>query len=723
MAEAESYTSWALADARAEQLLNAMGLDQKIGQLVQIEGAYGSLPESLREAVASGAVGSIINEVDPATISELQRSARAESPHGIPLLIGRDVIHGFHTIFPIPLGIAATWSETLIERAAGMSAREATQQGVHWTFSPMHDATRDPRWGRIAESFGEDPLLTARFGAAMVRGYQKDAGHRLVSCLKHFVGYGACEAGKDYNTTNLPEIELRNVYLPPFEAALRAGALTVMPSFSDLNGMPPSGNAWLLREVLRDEWGFGGLVVSDWASIAQLVVHGVAEDEADAAAQSALAGVNMDMVSGAYAAHLTRLVETGIVSEHVVDALVLEVLRVKFSAGLFDAPAGVCHVATQTPQALALAQEVAEQSIVLLKNDDGVLPLAAEARVCLLGPLADQPYEQLGTWVFDGDVDRSVTIREAFAEKFGERLSYDPVLETSRDRSHAGFDAAETLARQSDVVVLALGEEAILSGEAHCRSDIQLPGVQAALVGRIAALGKPVVVVILAGRPLAIPDVAEHANALLYAWHPGSMAGPALLNVLTGGVDASGRLPVTLPRQVGQVPIYYAHGHTGKPATPETVIHIDDIDPKAPQTSIGNTSFHLDVDPSPLFPFGFGLSYTTFEFDNLREDAVVGDEVVAVAVDVRNRGERDGVAVAQLYVRDLVASATRPVRELKAYERLSLAAGEQRTLRFALDREALSFHNGRARVFEPGRFRIWVGEHADAGLSLEVLAS
>ncbi len=697
-----------------------MSLEQKIGQLVQVEGAYGSLPDHLREAVVCGAVGSIINEVDPATLSELQRIAREDSPHGIPLLIGRDVIHGFHTVFPIPLGMAASWNDTLVEQAARLSAWEAAQQGVNWTFSPMLDVSRDPRWGRIAESFGEDPLLTARMGAAMVRGYQNDTEHPLVSCLKHFVGYGACEAGKDYNTTNLPEIELRNVYLPPFEAAVRAGALTIMPSFSDLNGMPPSGNAWLLRDVLRGEWQFDGLVVSDWASISQLVVHGVAENDADAAAQAARAGVNMDMVSGAYAAHLAQLVEAGALNEQLVDELVLEVLTVKFAAGLFDAPVRVYHMATQTPAALALAQEVAEQSIVLLKNND-VLPLAIEGRVCLLGPLADQPYEQLGTWVFDGDVARSVTIREAFAATFGERLSYDPVLETSRDRGQAGFDAAATLASESDVVVLALGEEAILSGEAHCRSDIQLPGAQSALLEHIAALGKPVIVVILAGRPLAISEVAERADALLYAWHPGSMAGPALLNVITGGVDASGRLPVTLPRRVGQVPIYYAHGHTGKPATPETVIHIDDIDPKAPQTSVGNTSFHLDVDPSPLFPFGYGLSYTTFEFHNLREEAVAGDASVAVAVDVINSGARAGVTVAQLYVRDLVASVTRPVRELKAYERLTLAAGEQRTLRFSLSRETLSFHNGRARVFEPGRFRIWVGEHAGCGLSVEVL--
>lgn len=708
------------ARSRAEDLLSALSLEEKVGQLVLVEGAYGQVPESLRDAIANGRAGAVINEVDPHTIAELQRIAREESRQGIPLLIGRDVIHGFKTIFPIPLGLAATWDEALVQACAQESAREAAEQGVNWTFAPMLDISRDPRWGRIAESFGEDPHLTSRMGSAMVRGFQNGTEHQLISCLKHFAGYGASEAGKDYNTTNIPEVELRNVYLPPFKACLEAGALTIMTSFSDLNGMPASGNAWLLDDVLRREWRFTGFVVSDWCSISQLVVHGVAENDRDAALKAVRAGLNMDMVGGCYASHLEALIHNGVFKPEVVDALVLEVLSVKYHMGLFDAPARRLLSTPDPKKARELAVRAAEESIVLLKNEDQVLPLGADVgRVLLVGPLADQPREQLGTWIFDADESLSVTVKDAFSERLGDRLCFDPVLATSRDKNRQGFDHAKWLAESCETIVAVLGEESILSGEAHCRADITLPGAQTELVAELASLGKPLVVVVMAGRPLAIPELGEQADALLYAWHPGSMAGPGLANVIFGDVDASGRLPVTLPRLIGQVPIYYAQGHTGKPATPETIVHLDDIEHGAAQTSVGNTSFHLDVHPSPLYPFGFGLSYGQFAYADFRR--VKGwSDALHLEVNVRNVGSRGACEVVQLYVRDLVASATRPVRELKAHERIWLEPEQERVVSFVLTRESLAFFNGVERVFEPGAFRFWVGGDSTADLGLDV---
>ena len=708
------------ARSKAEVVLSELSLDEKIGQLVLVEGAYGQVSDSLRDCIRQGRAGAVINEVDPHTITELQRIAREESRHGIPLLIGRDVIHGFKTIFPIPLGLAATWDEALVQACAEASAREATAEGVNWTFAPMLDVSRDPRWGRIAESFGEDPHLTSRLGSAMVRGFQNGSEHQLISCLKHFAGYGSSEAGKDYNTTNIPEIELENVYLPPFKACLEAGALTIMPSFSDLNGMPASGNAWLLNDVLRREWGFTGFVVSDWCSISQLVVHGIAENDRDAALKAARAGLNMDMVGESYASHLGALVHNGVLDVGVIDALVLDVLAVKCQMKSFDQPARRLLTTPDPEKARQIAVRAAEESVVLLKNENQVLPLCTEAgRVLLVGPLADQPHEQLGTWIFDADESLSVTVKDAFSERLGDRLCFDPVLATSRDKNRQGFDHGKWLADSCEAIVAVLGEESILSGEAHCRADITLPGAQSALVSELSNLGKPLVVVVMAGRPLAIPELAELADALLYAWHPGSMAGTGIANVIFGDVDASGRLPVTLPRSVGQVPIYYAQGHTGKPATPETIMHLDEIEPGAAQTSVGNTSFHLDVHPSPLFPFGFGLSYGRFAYTDFRR--VKGWlDALHLEVNVRNLGSRRASEVVQLYVRDLVASATRPVRELKAHERIMLEPEQERVVSFVLTRENLAFFNGADRVFEPGTFRLWVGGDSTADLCLDV---
>ena len=709
-------------DNRVADLLAQMTPEEKAGQLVQVSGAQGKVSDELYHRLEQGRVGSVINEVDPDTITEIQKVARERGPHGIPVLIGRDVIHGFRTVMPIPLGMAASWNDELVREGAGVAATEAGAQGVNWTFSPMLDVSRDPRWGRIAESFGEDPLLTARMGVAMVRGYQENDGPGLLACLKHFVGYGASESGRDYNTTNIPELELRNVYLPPFLACVQAGAASVMPSFSDLNGMPPTGNHWLLQEVLRDEWGFSGFVVSDWESITQLSVHGVTGNAREAACLSALAGVNMDMVSGAYDEHIVALVASGRLSEQRLDQLVSEILHAKVRTGLFDEPVRQYVTAPGTDHALRVAHRLAVESCVLLKNDHQVLPLdSARHRLCLVGPLADQPYEQLGTWVFDGDVDSSVSLKAALEERLGDRLSFAPGLEYSRDRSAAQFAAAVDAAADADVILLALGEEAILSGEAHCRADITLPGAQEALIERLGQLGKPLVAIVMAGRPLVIEPLVAQAQAIIYAWHPGAMGGPALADLLLGEANPSGRLPVSIPRSAGQIPVYYAHRNTGKPPTPESIMAIDDIDAQAPQLSVGNTSFHLDVHPSPAFTFGYGLSYTSFEFSGLRvlNEMRSRQDVLRVACEVTNTGARPGVETAQLYIRDLVASATRPVRELKGYQRVELEPGETRTLEFELGADTFAFFNGHQRVLEPGEVRVWVGASADADMFVD----
>ena len=710
------------SNTRVADLLAVMTLQEKAGQLVQVNGAHGYVSDELYGRLEQGRIGSVINEVDPGTITEIQRLARERGPHGIPLLIGRDVIHGFKTVMPIPLGMAASWNDALVRESAQVAATEAGTQGVNWTFSPMLDVSRDPRWGRIAESFGEDPLLTARMGVAMVQGYQENDEHQLLCCLKHFVGYGASESGRDYNTTNIPELELRNVYLPPFLACVRAGAASVMPSFSDLNGMPPTGNHWLLQEVLRDEWGFKGFVVSDWESITQLSVHGVTGNARDAAYLSAVAGVNMDMTSGAYDDHIVGLVESGELSEQRVDQLVSEILNVKVEMGLFDQPVRDYVTAPRTDHATRVAHRLAVESCVLLKNDGHILPLdTATQRLCLIGPLADQPYEQLGTWVFDGDADSSISLREALEERLDGQLGFAPGLENSRDQSVAQFEATVRAAEDADVIVLVLGEEAILSGEAHCRADITLPGAQATLVEHLSQTGKPIIAIVMAGRPLVIEPLVKRAQAIIYAWHPGTMGGPALADLLLGEANPTGRLPVSIPRSTGQIPIYYAHRNTGKPPTPETVISINDIDARAPQLSVGNTSFHLDVDPSPAFTFGYGLSYTRFEYADLRvrNEMHSRQDLLRVAFELSNTGTRSGIEIAQLYVRDPVASATRPVRELKGYERVELEPGETRTLEFDLDADMLGFFNGRQQVIEPGQIRVWVGGSADADMSVD----
>ena len=706
-------------ERRVDKLLGQMTLAEKIGQMNQVSagGDVASYAESLRK----GQIGSILNEVDPAKINAFQRIAVEESRLGIPLLVGRDVIHGFHTIFPIPLGLAATFDPELVEEGARVAAVEATAQGIRWTFSPMLDIARDPRWGRIAEGSGEDPWLDARMGEAMVRGYQGASldEHSMAACVKHFVGYGAAEGGRDYNSTKLTERELRNVYLPPFEAAVKAGALTLMTSFNDNDGVPSTANSFILKDVLRNEWGFNGLVVTDWDSMGEMIAHGFGADRKEVARQAVNAGVDMDMMTFGFLSHLEELVQSGEVKMSAIDAAVRNILRVKIVLGLFEHPyvdEAAAPALQYAPEHLDAARRAAEESAVLLKND-GILPLASgKVRTILVtGPMADAPHDQLGTWSFDGDKSHTITPLKALQERFPGKVIYVPGLMYSRER-RVRFDDVVAAARRADVVLAFLGEEAILSGEAHCLADLNLIGSQSELLAALKASGKPVVATVMAGRPLTIERDLPNCNAMLYAFHPGTMGGPALANLIFGDVNPSGKTPVTFLRSVGQVPMYYAHTMTGRPYKGETLL--DGIGPEAGQTSLGNTSYYLDAGAYPLFPFGYGLSYTSFEYKDiaLDQESYPVDGTIRVSYTLTNTGSREGTAVPQVYVRDVVGSVTRPVKELKHFRRVKLAAGESCRLTDEIPVRDLAFWGAdRQKKVEPGDFQLWVADDSASG--------
>ncbi|TDG15199.1 glycosyl hydrolase [Seongchinamella unica] len=714
-------------DEQVRSLLQEMTLEEKIGQMSQVNGGGPDLHQAIRD----GQIGSVLNEVNVDEVNELQRLAVQESRLGIPLLIGRDVIHGFKTIFPIPLGQAASWDPQVIERGAAIAAAEAASTGVNWTFAPMIDITRDPRWGRIAESLGEDPYLCGILGAAMVRGFQGaklSDKYSIAACAKHFVGYGAVESGLDYNNANIPENELRNVYLPPFKQALDAGVATVMSSFSDLNGVPAAGNEFLMRQILRDEWGFKGFVVSDWDAIRELTIHGFSATDREAVLEATNAGINMEMASSLYREHIPALVAEGKIDVAELDALVYNILALKFELGLFanpytnpkDFPDLVNDIFRQA------AKEAAERSCVLLKNDQGILPLSADrlATVAVIGPLADDGYEQLGTWVFDGEAHLSHTCLQALHDLVGDRVDirWARGMQSSRCRENDGHQEAIQAARESDVALMFMGEESILSGEAHCRADINLPGSQEALIEQVAATGTPVVLVVMAGRPLTIGSVLDKVSAVLYAWHPGTMGGPAIADLLFGRATPSGKLPVSFPRMVGQVPIYYARKNTGRPPSPDNITHIDAIDGRAEQTSLGMSAFHLDAGFTPLFPFGFGLTYTRFEYRDIeRSHAAIGlGDTITLAATVHNTGDRRGEEIVQLYIRDLAGNVTRPVRELKGFKRVTLGPGESERVSFDIHTDELAFHNRKMElVTEPGGFHAWIGGDSTAQLWTE----
>ncbi len=685
--------------------------------------------------VAAGKIGSLLNLTGAKETNELQRIAMTRSRLKIPILFGLDVIHGYRTVFPVPLGLAATWDPELVERAAAAAAREASAEGVRWTFSPMVDIARDARWGRIVEGAGEDPFLGSVMARAYVRGYQGqrlNSPTSLAACAKHYVGYGAAEGGRDYNSTEIPERLLRDVYLPPFKAAVDAGAATIMSAFNSLNQVPASANPFTLDHVLRREWAFPGFVVSDWTSIEELVAHGIASDGATAARKALLAGVDMDMESGLFLNKLTEQVKSGKVPMRVVDEAVRRILRVKFALGLFDRPyvKETDEGKALDPARTELARTAAEESFVLLKNEtrsgrSAPLPLASSVRtIALLGPLADSAGDMLGAWAGKGDAKDVVTLRAALADYAAKRkirLLYEKGTEIIGG-SDAGIAAAADAARSADVVLLALGENAPeMTGEAASRASLGLPGMQDQLLEAVAAAGKPVVLIVFA-RPLALAAVADKVAAIVQAWHPGVQAGPALVRVLTGEANFSGRLPATMPRSVGQEPLYYNHLNTGRPPGPT------DLTRPRSNGEEKYISRYIDEQNGPLFPFGYGLSYTSFEYSPIALSAKSlsarklnsGLESLRVAVEVKNVGDWAGPEVAQLYIRQRGTSVARPVRELKGLHRVMLRPGESGRLEFVLGKKELAFWNTDMKeAVEPANVTVWVGPDSQSGNSAE----
>jgi beta-glucosidase len=702
-------------DQRVDSLLKLMTIDEKIGQLCQVSVSGQAVEDMIRR----GKIGSVINEVNPITIKKLQKIAREESRLGIPLIIGRDIIHGFKTIFPIPLGMAATWNPELIEKGAAVAASEAASVGIRWTFAPMLDVSRDARWGRIAESFGEDTYLCSRMGISMIKGFQGNdltGEHSIATCAKHFAAYGAAEGGRDYNSVDMSMQTLYNVYFPPFKAAVDAGVATFMVSFNEINGIPSSGNEWLVRDILKNDWQFRGFVVSDWASIDEMINHGYAIDRKDAARLAFIAGIDMEMVTTSYSDYLKKLIQDRIIDEQLLDDAVRRILRVKYQLGLFESPNIDEEVKFDRLDSshLNMAKETAIQSLVLLKNSNTVLPLSKSIKkIAIIGPMADDGYEQLGTWAFDGEERHSVTPLKSITELLGaERVIYQKALDFSRDPDESHFSSALRAGERSDAIVVFVGEESILSGEAHCRADITLPGKQAELVKTLKHTGKPVIMVVIAGRPLALENVETWCDAILYAWHPGTMGGPAIAEVLFGERNPTGKLPVSLPVMSGQEPYYYSHKATGRPATAAQFTPIDKIPRRAFQTSLGNTSHYIDAGFGPKYCFGFGLSYTNFRYSNLKlnKQDISMDDTLKISVEIENTGKRDGRETIQLYIRDVVGSITRPVKELKDFKLVFLQKGERQLIEFTLTANDLAFF-GRdmVRKAEPGDFRVFVG--------------
>jgi beta-glucosidase len=726
-------------ERRVSALMAKMTLEEKIGQLVQYSAGQATGPTSGRtddkDMIRKGQVGSLFNVTGARETNALQRIAVEESRLHIPLIFGLDVIHGYRTTFPINLGMAATWDPSLVEKAARVAASEASAGGVRWTFSPMVDIARDARWGRISEGAGEDPFLGAAMARAYVRGYQGqrlDAPDSIVACAKHYVGYGAAEGGRDYNTTEISEHNLRQYYLPPFRAAAEAGAGTFMSAFNSLNGVPASANPFTLRQILKKEWTFQGFVVSDWTSVAEIMAHGIAIDGATAARKAFRAGVDMDMQSNLYHRHLLELVRSGKVPQAEIDEAVRRILRVKYAMGLFDHPyaeEGKESAAMLRPEFMALEKTVATRSLVLLRNEpvsgSPVLPLSDKIpSIALIGPLADDAGNMIGSWGGLGRAEDAVTLRRALSERLGEgRVRYlkgTDFLEGSDGDLAAAVRAAEA----ADLAVLALGEDAPrMTGEAASRASIGLPGRQQELLEKVAATGKPVVLVLFSGRPLTLPWAFGHVPAVLAAWYPGVQAGNAIADVLLGVAAPTGHLPLSWPRAVGQEPLYYNALNTGRPAA--------DPDHPAEQGETKFISRYLDEPDSPQFPFGFGLSYTNFEYGateadrkqiplaSLRQALAAkgkGTAVVTVSAEVKNSGSRAGETLAQLYLRLDGTSIAMPVRMLKGFKTVSLAPGETQKVSFDVDAETFAFWGAEHRFgVEPARATVWIAPDSARG--------
>jgi beta-glucosidase len=732
----------ATVSKRAGALLAKMTLEEKIGQLNQIF-YFSQLmkPEMMEPGIREGNIGSLLFVTDPVIINRFQKVAVEQSRLKIPLLFGFDVIHGFRTVFPVPLAMASSWDPALVERAQTIAAREARAAGVRWTFAPMVDIARDPRWGRIVEGAGEDPYLGAKMSAAQVRGFQgsdPSAPGRLLASVKHFAGYGAADGGRDYDSSYLSDAELYNVYFPPFKAAVDAGVGSVMSAYMNLNDVPATGNAFLLRDVLRKEWGFKGFVVSDADSVGNLVTHGFAENKADAAVRALTAGVDMEMslpgsqVGTAYASSLATLLKEGRVTTAQIDGAVRRILEAKFRLGLFDDPyVDESAVASHhnNPEHRQVARLAAQRSAVLLRNEGNLLPLtrgdSKVSSIAVIGPLGDSKRDMRGPWTLADDRKTAVSVVEGIREKVGQgvkveyaqgvdiRRTFPSIFDLfagprpaawSEAQKREEFEKAVALARSSDLVVLVLGEHEEMSGEAASHSTIDLPGRQRELLEAVSALGKPTVLVLINGRPLDISWAVNRVPSILEAWHPGSEGGNAITDLIYGDATPGGKLPITWPRSSGQIPIYYAHNLT-----------------QQPETAKDFTSRYWDMPTSPLYPFGYGLSYTTFAYSNLRVSKAEAkvSESIEVSVDVENTGRRAGEEVAQLYIHQRSGSASRPVRELKGFERLALAPGEKKTVRFTLGKSELTYWSSAVKgwVQEPATFDVWTGGDSTATLT------
>ena len=718
-------------ERQIDSLLSQMTLDEKIAQMTQVNG--GQISDNIADQIRNGA-GSMLNSVG-AEADYYQHIAVEESRLGIPMIFARDVIHGFRTIFPIPLGQAATFDPDIVEEGARIAAEEAVQAGLRWTFSPMVDVARDPRWGRVAEGYGEDTYLASVMGAAAVRGYQgNDSVVRMAACVKHFAGYAVSEGGRDYNSTWIPEVQLRETYLPPFKAAIDAGSLSIMCAFNDLNGVPASGNKHLNVDILREEWQFDGVLVSDWASLQNMNNQGNSANLKEATKLCANAQMDMDMESKGYPRHLKELVEEGEVSEDIIDNCVRNILRMKFRLGLFDNP--YCYTENPeyfTPESLSAAQKAAEESAVLLKNN-GILPLNNNSKLTVLvcGSMANAPHEQNGTWCFDKDDAMTITPMMAFRELAKEgkvRLIEQTGEHWSREFNEENITTLARLAKQADVVLYFGGEESILSGEARSRAVLNLPGDQSEQIRAIKATGKPIVLTVMAGRPLCIKEDIDRVDAVLYAFHGGTMQGPALANLIMGKVAPSGRLPMTFPMGEGQIPFYYNYKMPSRLMAKSPKL-INDIPLRAYQFSVGESSYWLEYGNKPLYPFGYGLTYTTFEYGPvvLSDTCLIASSPyhLIASCEIKNTGKCDAVAVPQLYIRDVVGTLTRPLRELKGFQRVNIPAGETRTVTFEISEQDLAYWHLAEGVSlgsegeytfsaEKGDFHVWIAPNAAEG--------